>query len=71
MGKKLSYTPESVERALELHKASGLIREWGRNGDKRYFAVSARADRIELRSLREAYVYVNGLGHAANSGKVT
>lgn len=67
MGKKLTYTVDTVERALDIHKASGLIKEWGYKGGDRWFVVNSTGEPFELRSLREAYVLVNGLGSAANA----
>lgn len=67
MGKRLSYTVETVERALDLHKSSGLIKDWGYKGGDRWYIVNSTGDMFEVRSLREAYVLVNGLGSAANA----
>jgi hypothetical protein len=73
---KVSYTAESVIRALDIHKAAGLIRDWQynqaapwkRGGTERPFCLLVDLvdgeSGFELRTLREAYVFVCGLASA-------
>jgi len=63
-GRRLPYTRESVERALSIHTDRGLIHRWRPVGDDRYRAELVDGAELELRSLREAYVFVNGLATA-------
>jgi hypothetical protein len=67
MPRKPSYTRDSVERALDVHTSRGLLRAWNRVADDRYRASLTSGPDLELRSLREAYVFVNGLATAAQA----
>lgn len=70
-------TPESIIRAMDVHKANGLIRDWRhweaapwkRGGTERPFyllvdLVDGDLDPFELKNLREATVFVAGLASA-------
>lgn len=63
MTSRRSYTADSVARALDVHLAAGRIRGWQAQGS-RYTVELHRAADLELRSLREAYVFVAGLASA-------
>ncbi len=69
---RLPYNIETVCLALSLYKHAGLIKEWNyRQGS--HFEVEMTHGRLVLRSLREAYIFVNGLAsasHAMKAGKV-
>jgi hypothetical protein len=76
--RKLGYTFETVERALSVHCQSGLIRSFqswhvcprvGSGADRRYTVRLHNGEYLELRSLREAYVFVSGLASAAHSNQ--
>ncbi len=68
------YTTNSVDRALDAHKANGLIRDWRLTGSREdYTRVTgwmATVDLVDgdsafpLKSLREGYVFVSGLASA-------
>lgn len=70
----MKYDAEAIVRALDVHKATGLIRDWRfqRSAPVRYTADTFRVtvDLVdsepgyELRSLREASVFVHGLASA-------
>jgi hypothetical protein len=62
--RRLPYTRDSVQRALAVHTEHGLIRRWRPAGGDRYRAELVDGEELELRSLREAYVFVNGLATA-------
>lgn len=65
MPKRLSYTMESVEHALSIHSERGLIRAWNRIPDAPRWSIQTTSGEVfELRSLREAYVFVYALGSA-------
>lgn len=68
MASRVGYTRETVERALDIHTESRLLRGWQRHPDRieRWYASVNGGDTLELRSLREAFVFVQGLGSAAN-----
>jgi hypothetical protein len=61
---RLTYTPDSIARALSRHKFTGLIKDWRSDGEGRYVVDLVRAGPFELRSHREAYVFVAGLASA-------
>lgn len=63
MTTRRTYTADSIARALDVHLDAGRIRGWNQNGT-RYTVSLNRADDLELRSLREAYVFVAGLASA-------
>jgi hypothetical protein len=71
-------TPESVIRAMDLHKADGLIKDWRHNANAPWpkggtqrpfylFVDLVGGGDIELRNLREATVFVAGLASARNA----
>lgn len=66
---KTSYTLESVERALGIHTDEGRIIRWHRDPDRpnRWHVVNVSGDSLELRSLREAYVFVWGVGSCSHA----
>ena len=66
MGKRLSYTPETIERALRNQQAAGLIGGIVADGDRRVVTL-ASGDLFELRTLREAYVFLRGLASAQDA----
>jgi hypothetical protein len=69
-------TPDSIVRALYVHKANGLIRDWRYNraaswpkgGPKRPFSLFIEpmgdGPTIEVRNLREAGLFCNALASA-------
>ena len=69
-----AYPPDSIRRALDAHKANGLIRDWRLTGSREnYTRVTgwmATVDLVDgyaafpLRNLREGYVFVAGLASA-------
>lgn len=65
----LGYTRDSVERALKFHSDKHRIADWQPDTEKdnRWNVVLSNGSELELRSLREAYVFVNGLASAAQS----
>lgn len=66
------YTRESVERALDHHKAQGRIRSWDQvegGGYAVWLNRGVHNPALELRSLREAWVLVAGLASAGYAGK--
>ena len=70
MAKGKGYSKESVERALQIHADKGRIGSWILDPDKpgdRYIVFLNSGVHLELRSLREAYVFVNGLASAAQT----
>jgi hypothetical protein len=73
--KERKPTPEGVIRALNVHKANGLIRGWQRNplapwpnGSIRPFSVfvepAGNGDTVELKNLREASLFCDALASA-------
>lgn len=70
MSGRVAYRAASIEWALEHHRAGGRIESWRRLPEGRYMvglnrlAVPAE---IELRSLREAHVFVAGLASASHA----
>jgi hypothetical protein len=75
MTTRTRVTPESVLRAMDLHKANGLIRDWrpwanapwkrGGTEPPFYLLVDlAGGGEIELRNLREAAVFTHALASA-------
>jgi hypothetical protein len=61
------FNVDSVHRALDAHKAGGLIRDWrqvpGAGTRITVDLVDGHA-RFRLESLREAYIFVAGLASA-------
>jgi hypothetical protein len=61
---RVPYTTQSIEHGFAHHESAGRIKSW-RPGDRpgRYVVTgySRDADPIELRSLRECWIYLNGL----------
>lgn len=68
MGTRLPYNIETVTRALDIHLNAGLIRSWRYVSDF-HFEVETTDGLLQLRSLREAYVFVNGLASASHAVK--
>jgi hypothetical protein len=64
MTTRRSYNADSITRALDVHLDAGRIRNWQGLGNGRFVVSLHRADDLELRSLREAYVFVAGLASA-------
>jgi hypothetical protein len=64
MTSRRSYNADSITRALDVHLDAGRIRNWQGLGNGRFVVSLHRADDLELRSLREAYVFVAGLASA-------
>jgi hypothetical protein len=62
-----TYSKASVERALEIHAARRLIQAWRVNEDHRYVITLSNGLYLELRTLREAWIFANGLGSAAQA----
>ncbi len=74
------YTPENVTRALDAHKAAGLIRGWEHNanapwkrgGTERPFYLFVNpvdGQEVELRNLREAGLFCDALASADHAIK--
>ena len=63
------FTVDTVERALVIHTEKGRIRSWRRTSVRTGTAweVETTDGSIELRTLREAYAFVYGLGSAAQA----
>jgi hypothetical protein len=64
-------TDETVNRALDHHKETHLIRGWYRVYDARIVTL-AGGEVLTLRSLRDAALLVHGLGsadHAVRNGR--
>jgi len=62
------YNVESITRALRLHKCNGLIRGWRPVADQRVIVDLVDSDSgFELRSLREAFIFVAGLASASHA----
>jgi hypothetical protein len=64
MTTRLTYSTETIIRALDSHLDAGRIRDWRGTGTGRFVVSLNRADDLELRSLREAHVFVAGLASA-------
>jgi hypothetical protein len=69
MGARLTYTPDSIARALDHHQRRAAIRWWTRSGDRYRIALNtgARDGVLELRSHREAWLLVAGLASAQHT----
>jgi hypothetical protein len=69
MGARVTYTPDSIARALDHHTRRRAIRWWDRR-DERYrvgLNTGARDDVLDLRSHREAWLLVAGLASAQHT----
>lgn len=67
MGRRVSYTRESVERALEMHAVEGRIRSWACFDGRWIILLNTTGttdESIELRTLWEVRVLVAGLTSA-------
>lgn len=66
MATRLPYTTQSVEHAFARHRMAGRIGDWTRDSDTRWTVYINTIDvdassTLELRSLREAWVFIQGL----------
>ena len=66
---KLSYTRESVERALAIHLDNGRIADCRLAGADKWDVRLFSGQWLELRSLREAYIFVQGLASGYQAEK--
>lgn len=67
MPRRLGYSVDSVERALDVHLSNGRIRAWRCLGANRWSVTLTIGDDLALRSLREAYVFVCGVASCAQA----
>lgn len=69
MPRRLPFTRQSVEYALDLHVNGGRIQRWitvaGDTIKPRYVVLLNDGNTMELRSLREAYLVTAALASAA------
>jgi hypothetical protein len=66
---RVTYTPDSIARALDHHTRRRAIRWWDRR-DERYrvgLNTGAHDDVLDLRSHREAWLLVAGLASAQHT----
>lgn len=63
MAKKVSYTRESIERALDVHTDQGRIVGWklGEKIGTYLIEVHGQLEFLELRSLREVWIFLHGI----------
>jgi hypothetical protein len=66
---RVTYTPDSIARALDHHQRRAAIRWWSRSGDRYRVALNTGAHDgvLELRSHREAWLFVAGLASAQHT----
>jgi len=72
MPARVPYTKASIERALEIHDREGRIQSWKPNLEKAdhyliYFHT--QLEPLELRSLREVWIFLHGIMTAKNAIK--